>query len=38
VRIVAAAQERPKLEDIGITGLPDQDHCADTMAEFKALA
>ena len=38
VGIVAAAQESPKLQDIGIAGLPDQDDCADTMAEFKALA
>lgn len=38
VGIVAAAQESPKLLDIGITGLPDQDDCADVVSEFVALA
>src|ERR1019366_2407116 len=38
VRIVAAAQESPKLLDIGITGLTDQDDRADAVAELVALA
>jgi hypothetical protein len=38
VWIVAAAQESPKLLDIGINGLPDQDDRADAVAEFVALA
>jgi hypothetical protein len=38
VWIVAAGQESPKLLDVGITGLPDQDDCADAVAEFVALA